>query len=743
MVRSGWWRIAPAVALVMALAAPAATRAANVDGVVLHLPDIAGYTLSGAVHDADGAPLAGASVGVCEAPLGCFDVSALSAADGSFTVHGVRAGTWYVAARPPDGTNLLPAYRGAGGVSTPDAAAAVAVEISADMSGLAFVLDEGLRITGRVLGPDGHPVAGVRVFASGDSAPRSAGVSADDGSYAAMGLLAGVPYRLEALPPAGSPFLGGYVEAGTVQVEDSSTTYTPGPADVTGADITLIRGRSISGQLTGVGGDVVKVRADGELGSHSVPVAGDGTFSVLPLWPGTYTLTFQAPEGETESQFPYGVYNGDGEVLVSQYEPGVPVDVTAGDVGGLTAVLPVLPSISGTISDASGPVAGARVGFCEPDLGCGHTVVDGAGHYTFINVPPGAYAIRAGAAGHVLMWHGAAGSVADEALSAPVTVAASSLTGIDLVLSTGFSISGTVLNDAGQPVVGAFALAVGADRGINEFGPGGVNTDAAGHFTLRGLKEGDYYLDASGPEGSAYGFTYWSIGSPTADIDKAVMLHVGAGDTAPRVGFRTGRQLSTTRVPVIVSWPSAGTNVKAYGLQQQANGGAWTTVDSFTTASSEGTFAPSGTTTHRFRVVARYKDLTSTLWGVGPAFRVLLSQQSTSAVAWHGTWKTVKATAASGGSYKVASKRGASVTYTFTGRAVAWVAMRGKGFGKAAVSVDGAKPVTVDLRSGSTQSRRIVFSKSWAASARHTVKVTCLATAGHPRVDVDAFTVVR
>jgi hypothetical protein len=39
--------------------------------------------------------------------------------------------------------------------------------------------------------------------------------------------------------------------------------------------------------------------------------------------------------------------------------------------------------------------------------------------------------------------------------------------------------------------------------------------------------------------------------------------------------------------------------------------------------------------------------------------------------------------------------------------------------------------------------RRIVFAKSWSSSGTHTIRIVVLGTPNRPRVDIDAFEVLR
>ena len=63
--------------------------------------------------------------------------------------------------------------------------------------------------------------------------------------------------------------------------------------------------------------------------------------------------------------------------------------------------------------------------------------------------------------------------------------------------------------------------------------------------------------------------------------------------------------------------------------------------------------------------------------------------------------------------------------------------------GQARVYVDGTLISTINLNSLSTTERRLVFARTWSSVGTHVIKVVVLGTAGHPRVDVDTFLVLR
>jgi hypothetical protein len=83
------------------------------------------------------------------------------------------------------------------------------------------------------------------------------------------------------------------------------------------------------------------------------------------------------------------------------------------------------------------------------------------------------------------------------------------------------------------------------------------------------------------------------------------------------------------------------------------------------------------------------------------------------------------------------------VTYTFTGRSVAWVGLKAPTRGKAQVYVNGVFKATIDLHSATPLKQRIVWSVNYTTSATRTITIKVLGTPGRPRVDIDGFLVRR
>jgi len=145
---------------------------------------------------------------------------------------------------------------------------------------------------------------------------------------------------------------------------------------------------------------------------------------------------------------------------------------------------------------------------------------------------------------------------------------------------------------------------------------------------------------------------------------------------------------------------------------------------------------------YRFRVRAfdHAGNASAPAWG--PTMGLRRIDDDAAAIRYSSGWKTVQAGSASGGTVHRSSARGATARITVTGRAFAWVAPTGPSRGSAEVRVDGRLVATVSLRSASSEPRRVVWSRAWAASGRHTIEIRVKGTSGHPAVAIDGFLVL-
>jgi len=244
-------------------------------------------------------------------------------------------------------------------------------------------------------------------------------------------------------------------------------------------------------------------------------------------------------------------------------------------------------------------------------------------------------------------------------------------------------------------------------------------------------------LDTAKNVGDTGGLTLTGrVASAAAAIDQTEPTALPPNSYA----FVTGGAIGST-IKTRVRWP-AGTDdlsgVASYALRQSVNGAAWSTVAASTTSlytDRSLTFS----TAYRYRVRAHDRAGNTGEYVDGPQVRPKLTQQNGTGVTYGGTWTTRTSSSASGGSTRYATKSGAWVQFSFTGRAVALIAPKGASRGSAKVYVDGTYVGTTSAYRSSSQSKIVLFARNWGASGSHKVKLVLTGTSGHPRFDIDAF----
>lgn len=385
--------------------------------------------------------------------------------------------------------------------------------------------------------------------------------------------------------------------------------------------------------------------------------------------------------------------------------------------------------------------------------GSGAHAWDWNGRVDGVELPLGAY---------VLQLQGIDGSTAFSAPSAsPVSTAQIPLTGV-------------VVGDAAHTAVVGFVRPTSPTRATSltwkvTFG-GPVWGLSAGDFVRSGTATG---CVIGAPSGNGTVFTVTLTGcsagtvvlglkansvtdavknvgpSSQANAPSVLIDRSGPVSATPRVSLRTGVNLPTTStsagIPGLVNMSATdpgGAGVHGYDVRRSIDGAAYTTLATDTPSK---TFIVTLTPGHSYRFQVRARDNAGNVgaWVTGPTFRPYLPQQTYSGITWKGTWSTASSTQCSGGSVRSATVAGASASYTFYGRAIAWVAILGPDRGAAKVYVDGTYVTTIDLRSDTASYRRVVFSRVWSGVGTHTLRIVVVGTAGRPRVDVDAFEVLR
>jgi N-acetylneuraminic acid mutarotase len=217
---------------------------------------------------------------------------------------------------------------------------------------------------------------------------------------------------------------------------------------------------------------------------------------------------------------------------------------------------------------------------------------------------------------------------------------------------------------------------------------------------------------------------------------------------APVASLRLGA-LGITTVPLAVAWPSAidADGVTSYRLQRQVDGGRWLNVALATPTSQNVMLQLAAAKQHTFRVRATDTLGATGSYATGSEQQINVRQEHGSGFRYTGSWTVDSKSGYSGGSARHASAAGASVSLSFNGTSVAWVAGRGPNRGRARVQLDGVVVATIDLYAPTSRTRQIVFARNSLTPGLHTLRIVTAGTRNGvstgTRVDLDAVVILR
>jgi len=295
-----------------------------------------------------------------------------------------------------------------------------------------------------------------------------------------------------------------------------------------------------------------------------------------------------------------------------------------------------------------------------------------------------------------------------------------------------------------------------------DFQPGNYSTDDGAYLSVSG--------EGRGCSSSTGSFTI--LDGPTNDASGALasvaidFVQYCDGSTAPLTGrLRFHSLVPADGVPPLVSEPASGV-VFAHttGSTTIPVAGHWTGRDEFsgvarydvslstdgrpyrllsaTNMSTSVLKSMSSGHSYRLRVRAHDRAGNASAWSYGRTVKLRVVADSSSSIVYRGGWRRAARSAAMGGTSTYSSTSGATASLSFTGRSISLVAPIGATRGQARISIDGVPVATVDLHSGATVSRAIVFVKVWSKNGTHRISVRVLGTPGHGRVDIDSFAVL-
>ena len=524
--------LATVVALSAPLSAAVPVNAAGpqITGIDIKVP--IGNRISGTLKNIDGDPLPGLSVVACTTFHPACRSDAVTAVDGSFTIHGLIPDTYVIGFSPFDESDYLGGWYTPGG-PVDDPATATPIDATAsDVSGINAIAAKGVSISGQVTGPGAIPLTGISVTANGQS---HGGIDTTDGAgnYVIRGL-ADDTYELSIrVPPTLNYRSGSVVDGDVVEESNAGSPIVVSGVDVTGKDVRAPTGLRISGTLTGPEAAGASVSAYGSSSSSPVTIASNGQWSISGLWPGQYQLIFSPAEtGGFESVFPLGYWAG-GPTLSADPNAAAEVSLTSSNVTGVNASIPTGLTIAGSVSgDDGAPLHDAYVSVCGLSVGCGSTTTNIAGGWALRHVRADSYLVFVGHSQHVGGLFGSGGFAPDEAHARRVAVSTASVGGVDVVLPSGASITGHITGPTDEPIAEAEVVALGTS-GISPASPGVDHTGASGAFLLRGLTEDDYVISVSFPLHSDYIRGYFDGGAPSGYTDDFhVATPVAIGDAS-------------------------------------------------------------------------------------------------------------------------------------------------------------------------------------------------------------------
>jgi hypothetical protein len=225
---------------------------------------------------------------------------------------------------------------------------------------------------------------------------------------------------------------------------------------------------------------------------------------------------------------------------------------------------------------------------------------------------------------------------------------------------------------------------------------------------------------------------------------KSITVHKDATPpimtSAPKLRFTKGGTMGAGGVaPITVSWNAtdALSGINHYGVWQKTDSGLFVQIGTPTGKSMKVNLAPGHS--YQFAVDAfdNAGNFSPFLFSTTSTVRVF--QQNSSFITYSNGWTT--GTVGSG-QVKFATAAGKTARLNVNGSQFAWVSTKGSNRGSAAVSLDGGSTTTVNTHAAVLKAAVLVYTKV-TTSGSHSLQVKVLGTAGHPRIDVDAFLVIQ
>jgi len=407
-------------------------------GVDLLLP--AAATVEGRVVSPDGRPVPGAEVTLVSSDsasgFGFAFPSLFSHTDGDgrYVLDGVPPGPQTLEARAEGYRRAVRDLEVKEGDTTAD-----------------FTLEGGFQVSGRVVDEAGNPVASAQLIliAGRTFMDTLSALSGPDGAFHFDGVQAGT-FRL-------STRKAGYA------ANPMGDTVTVTNASVSGLEVKLTAGGSLTGRITGVEFSQLARVSVAANGMRPGQVDADGVYRIPNVAPGTYTVSASVPDTPLHAE---------GRVTL---EPGMAeatLDLQFGK--GFT--------LSGVVLRNGAPLAGASLGLTRKDTYSSHDASsDHQGAFQFGGLDAGSYELAVatpGGARHL----------------EPVEISGDREMRVDLHTA---SLAGLVVDAADSSPVAGAKLSLESVDGKDPIPVGTAETDSHGAFRLAEVADGAWKLQAS------------------------------------------------------------------------------------------------------------------------------------------------------------------------------------------------------------------------------------------------------
>ena len=525
----------------------------------------AGGSISGAVTDASGAPLAGICV-YAYTTSNTFGGFQTSAADGTYVISGLAAGSYDVQFKDCNniGSYALQYYNAtAAGSTSSSGATAVTVSAATTASGINAVMAAGGSISGAVTDASGAPLANICVYVfTGAGAFGGYATSATNGTYVISGLAAGsYDVQFTDCGSTSADYVTQYynaTSAGSLTQSGATAIAVSAGTIASGINAVMAAGGAITGSVTDASGGalvgicITALMPGGSFSAGATSIA-NGTYVISGLAAGSYDVQFTNC-GNAALNYVSQFYNASSAGSLTQTGATVVAVGVGAPASGINAVMAAGGSISGAVTDASGaPLANICVNALATNGDFGYATSATNGTYVISGLAAGSYDVQFSdcnnaALNYVSQYYNttSAGSLTQSGATAVAVSAATTASGINAVMAAGGSISGAVTDASGAPLANMCVYAFSTAGGF------GYTTSATnGTYVISGLAADSYDVQFTdcGSTSADYVSQYYnatSAGSPTQSGATAVAVSAGTTASGINATLAPGGAISGT-----------------------------------------------------------------------------------------------------------------------------------------------------------------------------------------------------